>query len=155
MDAHSHRAALRAEGRSTEEFDRNLTTSVRRYLKDKGLTEAQIDAALAASANPLDAVKPYVSNSQEIGLMEHSAQLAEDRAVTTPRPTTVAAAVALPSETKQPPALHQAPAQDIEDVMATFRAAGVTTSVASASETELVGQSTLHAAVKARDRTAG
>lgn len=52
------RAAMHAAGQKTEEFDRNLNTAVRRFLKAKGLTDAEIDARLASGRDPLEAVKP-------------------------------------------------------------------------------------------------
>lgn len=58
--AQQQRAVMRAAGQSTEEYDRNLTASVRRFLKAKGLSEAEINAYLAATANPLEAAKPFL-----------------------------------------------------------------------------------------------
>ena len=57
------RAAMQAAGQSTAEYDRNVKAAVRRFLKDEGhLSDAEIDRRLAASANPLDAVKPFMAN---------------------------------------------------------------------------------------------
>lgn len=64
------REALRQEGHSTEEFDRNINASVRRFLKAKGLSDAQIDATLAESDNPLDAVKPYMNTQADAQMLE-------------------------------------------------------------------------------------
>jgi hypothetical protein len=59
------RAALRAAGQSTEEYDRHVAAGARRFLKDEGhLTGAQIDRLLSGGANPLDVVKPYLENGR-------------------------------------------------------------------------------------------
>ena len=58
------RAAMHAAGQKTEEFDRNLNVAARRFLKAKGLSEAQIDAKLAGGKDPLEVVKPYLGNDQ-------------------------------------------------------------------------------------------
>jgi hypothetical protein len=56
------RAAMHAAGQSTAEYDHVVGDAVHRYLKDKGLTDAQIKARLAVSASPIDAVKPYIDS---------------------------------------------------------------------------------------------
>lgn len=149
-----HREALRAEGRSTDEFDRNLTVSVRRYLKEKGLSEAEIDAALAASANPLEAVKPYLkSNADQQELSQQlTAMRRQDETPIAPITIAVAAPV-----TDQPSVSAISPIQapDLADVMATFRAAGVTASGPSGATTEVVGQATPRMAFKAREKAPG
>jgi hypothetical protein len=123
-----HRTALRAEGHSTDEFDRNLNASVRRYLKEKGLTDAQIDAALAVSANPLDAVTPYIQNDNDAQMLVHAARIDDDRDIGAPKNITTA--IALPSVSTVSPEPATAAPPDLADVMATFRAAGVTTTAA-------------------------
>lgn len=45
---------MRQEGQSTEEFDRNLAASVRRYLKTKGLSDADIERQLAKTQPPIN-----------------------------------------------------------------------------------------------------
>lgn len=61
----TQRQLVRAQGISTEEFDRNLAGSVRRYLKSKGLSDDEIAARLAADADPLEAVKPYMQSEDD------------------------------------------------------------------------------------------
>jgi hypothetical protein len=87
------RAAMQAAGQSTEEFDRNLDASTRRFLKTKGLSDAEIDARLARSANPLDAVKPFITSDEASQNLGHAME--EHRASTTaalPRVVAVEAA---------------------------------------------------------------
>ena len=117
-----HRNALRTEGHATEEFDRNVTSSVRRYLKEKGLTEAQIDAALAASANPLDAVKPYIQNENDEKTLERDAIKNDGRSLVSKNSITTS--VAMPS-TPAATGVATVATIDLADVMATFRAAGI------------------------------
>jgi hypothetical protein len=61
---HQH-AAMRAAGQSTAEFDNRLMASVRSFLKAKGLSDTEIDQRLAGSANPLDAVEPFLKNDRD------------------------------------------------------------------------------------------
>ena len=67
------RAAMHAAGEKTEEFDRNLNTAVRRFLKAKGLSDAEIDARLAGKESPLEAVKPYIGDDVASHDLEHAA----------------------------------------------------------------------------------
>lgn len=59
------REEIRAKGGSTEEYDQRIEASVRRFLKAKGKTDAEIDAILASSPNPLDAVEPYLESEKD------------------------------------------------------------------------------------------
>jgi hypothetical protein len=82
-------AAMRAAGQSTEEYDRNLNASVRRFLKAKGLSDAEIDKRPAASNNPLDAVKPYLKNDKDSRDLEQKTQLSSHvEAVASPQSVT-------------------------------------------------------------------
>lgn len=63
---------MRAEGRSTDEFDHNMQDSVRHYLKFQGLSDHEIEARLAASADPLEAVKPYLHSEHEAQALNQS-----------------------------------------------------------------------------------
>lgn len=116
-----HREALRAEGRSTEEFDRDLKDSVRRYLHDKGLSAAEIEAKLAISADPLEAVKLYLRSDRDAvqltGSINDQALKHVSEARLPPRPTTSPTEVTL--------AERASVEASVEDVMAQFRAAGV------------------------------
>ena len=91
------RGAARATGQPTEEFDHNLRDNLRRTLKAKGFTDAEIDARFAATPDPLQAARDFVGT--------------DDRT-----PAKPAAAVA--------PAEHP-PVQSLTDAMAQFRAAGI------------------------------
>jgi hypothetical protein len=118
------RAALRAEGRSTEEFDRNLVAAVRHSLKAKGLTDAEIDARLAASADPLDAVKPYLATEKDArGLIESAsratvhANFDENQTLAVTAASTGDARTAIAERSQSP--------TGIDDVMAKLQGSGV------------------------------
>jgi Pex14 N-terminal domain len=59
------RAAMRAAGKSTAEYDESIRQDVIAFLKAKGLSDEQIKEALAKNENPLDAVKPYLGGDKE------------------------------------------------------------------------------------------
>jgi hypothetical protein len=75
-DTERQRGAMHAAGQSTDEFDRNLKASVRRFLKAKGLSDAEIDEQLAKSASPQDAVNPFLHSGSDRGNLEHQVQRA-------------------------------------------------------------------------------
>jgi len=56
------REAAKANGVSTEESDRRLHDDLRRVMKSKGLSDAQIDAQFAANPNPLEAAKAFTQS---------------------------------------------------------------------------------------------
>ncbi len=101
------REAARANGVSTEEFDRRLREDLRRILKSKGLSDAQIDAQFAAHPDPLDAAKAYVGGEDVDAI---AVKVAKNERVATEN-----IVVSAP-----PP-----PSSSIADAMATLRAAGV------------------------------
>ena len=69
--AREQREAVRASGGSTEEYDRRLEESVRRFLKSKGLSDEEIDAAIAAAGDdPIQAVKPYLEAEEDTRAIE-------------------------------------------------------------------------------------
>lgn len=75
--AREQREAVRAAGGSTEEYDKRVEDSVRRFLRSKGLTEEQIDQAIAAtSGDPLQAVKPYLENDKDAQAIERDTRAA-------------------------------------------------------------------------------
>lgn len=51
------RASMIAAGRSTAEADRRVTNDVRAALRARGMSDTEIDARLAASPNPADALR--------------------------------------------------------------------------------------------------
>lgn len=104
------RTAMRAQGLSTEECDHNLRDSVRRYLAGKGLSPEQIDAQLRQSADPLDAVKPYLRTEQD-------AKSLQAEVVTQP------VASSAPMVATESP---MEPATSLGDVAALLQASGVT-----------------------------
>ena len=59
------RAAMRAAGKSTAEYDESIRQDVIAFLKAKGLSDEQTKEALAKNENPLDAVKPYLAGDDE------------------------------------------------------------------------------------------
>ncbi|MFZ5746902.1 MAG: hypothetical protein ACOY45_04505 [Pseudomonadota bacterium] len=74
-DTQRLREAARANGVSTEEFDRRLRVDLRRVLKGKGLSDAQIDAQFAAhDGDPLEAAKAFVNGSDDIAMVRRSAE---------------------------------------------------------------------------------
>ena len=99
------RDAAKANGVSTEEFDRHLRADLRRFMKAKGLSDAQIDARFAVTPDPLEAAKAYVQDD-EISALAHSLGSSEAR------PST------------PPPAIEPA-ISTISDAMTKFRAAGI------------------------------
>jgi len=54
------RASMNVAGKSTEEYDKQVREDVIVFLKAKGLSDGQIEEALANRKNPLDAVKAYL-----------------------------------------------------------------------------------------------
>lgn len=97
------REAARANGTSTEEFDRRLREDMRRILKSKGLSDAQIDAQFAAHPDPLEAAKDYVADGTDIDTLRRSAERAD--------------AIAMPSGTVD--------LAEVRDAIATLQGAGV------------------------------
>lgn len=59
------RSSMRAAGKSTDEYDRQIRGDVIAFLKAKGLSEGEIKDALAKNGKPLDAVKPYLGSDDE------------------------------------------------------------------------------------------
>ena len=59
------RAELLREGKDVSEFDKHLREDLRRIMKSKGLSDAQIDAQFAAhQGNPLEAAKAFVAEQK-------------------------------------------------------------------------------------------
>ncbi len=106
------REAAQANGISTEEFDRRLREDLRRILKSKGLSDAQIDAQFAAHPDPLEATKAYVA-VDNIDTVKMSTRYSTASA----RPDSI--------ETAE---LPEQPIPPLADAMATLRAAGVVSS---------------------------
>jgi hypothetical protein len=72
--ARRQRASMHAAGQSTEEFDRHVAASVHRFLEAKGLSDTEIDRRLKASADPLDVVKPFLSDDRDSQDLERKIQ---------------------------------------------------------------------------------
>lgn len=113
------RSALRAEGRSTAEFDRRMDASIRAYLATKGLTETEIELAIGSAADPLDAVAPYLKTDKDAKALDESLVLAHGSAASTATPLAQSITLAPTGPVPAPETTT------VEDVMATFRAAGV------------------------------
>jgi hypothetical protein len=113
------RTAMRAAGQSTEEYDRNLKASVRRFLKDEAhLSDAEIDKRLAEVADPLDAVKPYLKDDKESRHLE--------KMTTTMAVAAHTAASALPRVVASDDTPTEAPTTiTVDAVTAKLKAAGV------------------------------
>lgn len=110
------RDAMRRDGRATEEFDRNMEAAVRQYLHDKGLTEPAITAALEQAGEPLEAVKPFIESPGDTHQLEGA--LRREIGTNVVPVTTVVA-------TTEPLIGEQSSSPNLNDVMATLRAAGV------------------------------
>lgn len=59
------RAAMQAAGQSTAEYDEHIRRDVRRFLKSRHLTDEEIEGRLAATNDPLDAVKPFLKSERD------------------------------------------------------------------------------------------
>ena len=116
--AERQRAAMRANGQSTDEFDRNLKDSVRRFLKAKGLSDAEIDQRLAATDDPLKLVKPYMANDDASRKLEDKLDLTTQR---TTGPQSLPQVVA--SDETTTPAVPQT--SDLDAISARLKAHGV------------------------------
>ncbi len=68
------REAAKANGVSTEEFDRHLREDLRRIMKSKGLSDAEIDARFAATPDPLDAAKAYLRSDEDLAQVRDATQ---------------------------------------------------------------------------------
>lgn len=106
------RLLVEAEGLSTEEYDRNMQSSVRRFLKAKGVSEAEIEAKLKATADPLDAAQPYLTSAKDAETLK--AELGAD--------ATLAGTVAKPANPSTPN-LSQQP--ELGALAATLQSSGV------------------------------
>lgn len=99
-------------GGSTKEFDDKLRDDLRTIMKSKGLSDAEIDARLAAHAdNPLEAAKDFVGETE-------IQRLSNDTVVTRELKPEQAMSI----EAVETPL----PRRDSTDFMAKFRATGVT-----------------------------
>ena len=71
------RAQIVRDGGSTKEFDDRLSAEVRASLKRKGLSDAQIDAQLAAhNGDPLQAAKAFLKTDDDLKQMTRDANAA-------------------------------------------------------------------------------
>lgn len=92
-DLDNQRSAVKAEGKSTEECDNRIKASVRRFLRDKGVPESEIDAKLRAVADPLDAAEPYMNGAKDAATLQANIdagnkQLQADPAIKSAEPVT-------------------------------------------------------------------
>lgn len=108
------RLMVEAEGLSTEEYDRNLQASVRRFLKAKGVPEAEIEAKLKAATDPLDAAQPYLATAKDTETL--TAELTADA------PPTTASAVKA-SDTRVSPSVES---PNLGAIAASLSSSGVT-----------------------------
>ena len=72
------REQMLREGRDVSEFDRNLREDLRRILRSKGMSDAQIDARFAAHSDPLEAARDLVENAGDLAQIESAANRAAD-----------------------------------------------------------------------------
>jgi hypothetical protein len=62
------REAIRRSGKSTQDFDDKLRGELRRVMRNKGMTDAEIDAKFAANPDPLDAAKAYLTDKDAVAM---------------------------------------------------------------------------------------
>ena len=107
------RDAIRRSGKSTKEFDDRLREDLRRVMRGKGMTDAEIDAKFSANPDPLDAAKAYLTDKDVDAI---TANIHQDRreAGADRVATTAAEPVASPMT-----------ATTVSDAMAELRAVGV------------------------------
>jgi hypothetical protein len=132
--ARGQRDAMQRAGQSTEEFDRNIRQTVRRFLAAKGLSETEIDTALSASPDPLKAVEPYLKNAQDVQLLEKPIDRTQRQQVLSGRDLVIVQTVAVATDGDSATVITAQAETPISvaDVMAKFKAAGVTTATAPA-----------------------
>lgn len=70
------RDAVRRSGGSTAEFDDHLREDLRRILKSKGVSDAQIDEQFAAHPDPLEAAKAFVAGNDDVATIGQAARRA-------------------------------------------------------------------------------
>jgi hypothetical protein len=76
--AENLREQVRASGGSTKEFDDRLREDVRRILKSKGLSDAEIDAQFAAHhGSALEVAKSYLHDGRDLRALEIAATRAD------------------------------------------------------------------------------
>lgn len=110
------REAARANGVSTEEFDRRLSDDIRHTLRTKGYSDTQIDAMFAAHhGDPLEVAKECVRDESDIQTLSASVSFAAQRG-SVDRPSGIRPV------NDDPLALSGA------DISATLKAAGITAS---------------------------
>ena len=114
------REAAKANGVSTEEFDRHLRDDLRRIMKSKGLSDGEIEARFAATPDPLEAAKAYLSSDDDLAQMRQSAKAINVELSGTPRAESQAQA--LPTHT------------GLNEALAKFAGAGVVLAEHAASE---------------------
>lgn len=105
------RDEVRRSGRSTREFDDRMRADLRRTLRARGVTDAEIEARFAAYPDPLEAVTDYVRSVDDLRTIEQSANAAAERE------STIVAAEA------------PAQSQTVSEAIARLRAAGVSDAV--------------------------
>jgi hypothetical protein len=87
------RAVLIAQKISTQEYDNDLSDIARNILRHQKKSDTEIDNILAASDNPLDAVRPYLANDNNgIKALKQVANVAKEarqaKASALPKPET-------------------------------------------------------------------
>lgn len=74
--AEKQREAMRADGRSTDEYDQRVKDSVYHFLKAKGKTDAEIKTIFATHPDPLEAVEPFLKTEGDAQQIERDARAA-------------------------------------------------------------------------------
>ena len=130
------RDAVHARGDSTKEFDDRLRADLRRVMKSKGLSDAEIDARFAANPDPLEAAKAYVSDED----VQHVKQKVGDSVLPTEK-AEVANATPPPSSpaSSDPYAKLRSAGVAVSEPTGTDYVHGVTASVANATPSRAQG----------------
>lgn len=110
------RESAKANGVSTEEFDRRLRDDLRHIMKSKGISDAEINARFAATHDPMEAAKAYIRNENDLQQLRQTAREAAQWAQSEPSTPIIAA---------QPATTHHA----IGSVIAKLQMTGITEAI--------------------------
>ena len=105
------RSEVLRSGGSIKAFDDRLRADIRTILSAKGFSDQQIEARLAAHANPLEAVKALVKGEDAVLALRQTVEASVGSVSAQPK---------IPAE-----AANVAPVSNLDDAMAKLRSAGI------------------------------
>lgn len=111
------REQVRRAGGSTKEFDDRMRADLRRIMKSKGLSDAEIDVQLAAHPDSLEAAKAFVSERTDVRALSASAERSADIIADQATPAT--------SAIEPHPANQAAMSLDTDAIAAKLKASGI------------------------------